>query len=780
MSIERLMSGDDFGWHRLPAILIAMLLGVLCVHGESVGLVLSGGGAKGIAHIGVIKALEDNDIPIDYITGTSMGAIIGGLYAAGFTPEEMLELIKSKDFADWSTGTINGDLEYYFDKKELSPAMFYLNLERTDSSTLKANILPSSLINPLPMNFAFMELFAPYTAQCGGDFDKLYVPFRCVAADVFNKRKLVLAKGSLGVAVRASMSFPLVFKPQYIDSIPIFDGGIYENFPVNVMKSEFSPDIIIGVDVTAGGTETDMDNIIKQIETMIVQDRDTDIKPEEGIRININLRDFQLLDFQKASQICARGYERAMSMMDSIKGRVEKRVSKEARSLSRSVFKSKTPGVAFGDVDVVGGSEGQNEYLRNLFNDGDDGVLDIEEAKIAFYRAISTGKLNDFVPVASYNKETGLFDLTLHAKMKDPISVGVGGWLSSSTNSMIYLSGNYCTLSYNSFDASLSGWLGQSYYAGMIESKIALGTNIPSYLKLTGVLSKQKFYENDVLFYKSEQPSFIINYEDYVKLEYGLAIGRKSKLGISIGYGYLKDLFYQSNVVDYSSTKQDKSTYKLGQIDAVLESNTLNHSMYPTSGARLRLKVAGVYGSCDYLPYNSETEGYTLSEGEPEAWVQAELQWDKYINVNNHFSLGIKADAAISSRPLGDNYTAWLVQAPSFTPTPATQNYFNPGFRSHSFIAGGILPIWKIVSNLQLRTEFYAFAHVRDVVETEDLRPEYAGWFKRLEWMGETALVYNFSFASLSLYCNYLTYPSNNWNFGISFGLLFDAPKFLR
>lgn len=197
MSIERLMSGDDFGWHRLPAILIAMLLGVLCVHGESVGLVLSGGGAKGIAHIGVIKALEDNDIPIDYITGTSMGAIIGGLYAAGFTPEEMLELIKSKDFADWSTGTINGDLEYYFDKKELSPAMFYLNLERTDSSTVKANILPSSLINPLPMNFAFMELFAPYTAQCGGDFDKLYVPFRCVAADVFNKRKLVLAKGSL-------------------------------------------------------------------------------------------------------------------------------------------------------------------------------------------------------------------------------------------------------------------------------------------------------------------------------------------------------------------------------------------------------------------------------------------------------------------------------------------------------------------------------------------------------------------------------------------------------
>ena len=167
---------------------------------ESIGLVLSGGGAKGIAHIGVIQALEDNDIPIDYITGTSMGAIIGGLYAAGYSPQEMLGLIKSDGFADWSMGVVNNDLTYYFDKKEPSPAMFHINFGNADSSAVKANILPSSLINPLPMNFAFMELFSPYTAQCAGDFNRLYVPFRCVAADVFHKKKLVMKEGSLGVA----------------------------------------------------------------------------------------------------------------------------------------------------------------------------------------------------------------------------------------------------------------------------------------------------------------------------------------------------------------------------------------------------------------------------------------------------------------------------------------------------------------------------------------------------------------------------------------------------
>ena len=134
---------------------------------QTVGLVLSGGGAKGIAHIGVIKALEENDIPIDYVAGTSMGAIVGGLYAAGFTAEEMMALLQSKEFSDWSTGQIDEKLTYYFFKEKPRPAMFNIAISPGDS-TKTSSILPASLISPLPMNFAFMELFAPYTAQCDG------------------------------------------------------------------------------------------------------------------------------------------------------------------------------------------------------------------------------------------------------------------------------------------------------------------------------------------------------------------------------------------------------------------------------------------------------------------------------------------------------------------------------------------------------------------------------------------------------------------------------------
>lgn len=764
---------------KIGTLITAMAIAFTAM-AESIGLVLSGGGAKGIAHIGVIQALEDNDIPIDYITGTSMGAIIGGLYASGYTPQEMLELIKSDGFANWSTGTINSSLTYYFDQKEPTPAMFHINIESADSSASKTGILPSSLINPLPMNFAFMELFSPYTAQCAGNFDNLYVPFRCVAADVFHKRKMVMKSGSLGIAIRASMSFPIVYKPQYINGFPIFDGGIYENFPVNVMTEEFSPDFIIGVDVNAGEDEIGVDNIIKQVQSMIVQDDAADIPADKGLKIDVVLKEFNILDFPKADSIYQRGYNKAISMIDSIKSRTTKRTSKSTRAFTRSIFKSRTPQVVFDSISVDGGTEQQNAYLLSLFTNDKNTTLDINSAQTAYYRAISSGKLNDLVPEATFDQRRQMFDLHLKADMKDPFSIGVGGWLSSSTNSMIFLSTNYNTFSYNSFDASLQGWIGQSYYAGMLQAKIALNTATPSYIGIDGVMSKQKFYENDALFYENEQPTFIINHEKYIRLKYMLAIGRKSRLEVSLGYGHLKDKFYQSNVIDFANTQQDEAHYKLGILKATFDNNTLNHPLYPTTGNRFKISVAGIYGNSYYIQNENPSTTLEITTDETKGWIEGEITWNKYINILPHFTLGIRANAVASMRPLGANYTALLVQSPAFTPTPSTQNYFNVAFRSNSYAATGILPIWNINNNLQFRPEFYLFAPFREITETDTHQPQYGKWFRELNYMAEASIVYTFPFATLSIYGNYLSYPKRNWNFGINFGILLYAPKLLR
>ena len=128
---------------------------------ETVGLVLSGGGAKGIAHIGVIKALEDNDIPVDYVAGTSMGAIVGSLYSCGWTPKQMLDLILSPGFKYWSSGTLNKDLVYYFSTPQPTPEWVSFNPGVNDSTSVFSHIIPASLINPIPMNLEFLELYSP-------------------------------------------------------------------------------------------------------------------------------------------------------------------------------------------------------------------------------------------------------------------------------------------------------------------------------------------------------------------------------------------------------------------------------------------------------------------------------------------------------------------------------------------------------------------------------------------------------------------------------------------
>jgi NTE family protein len=213
------------------------------VNAQSVGLVLSGGGAKGMAHIGVIRVLEENNIPIDYIAGTSIGAIIGGLYAAGYSTEEMEELFKSDDFYFWSTGKIQKEYRYYFKKPEETPDWIDIRVDKRDE---KLKLLPpTNLIPEEQMDFAFMELLAATNAAGKYNFDSLMVPFFCVATDVNKSEPVILRSGDLGAAIRASMTVPLYFKPITIDGALLFDGGIVNNFPHNVMKEIFNPQPII-------------------------------------------------------------------------------------------------------------------------------------------------------------------------------------------------------------------------------------------------------------------------------------------------------------------------------------------------------------------------------------------------------------------------------------------------------------------------------------------------------------------------------------------------------
>lgn len=354
-----------------------------------VGLVLSGGGAKGMTHIGIIRALEENNIPIDYIAGTSMGAIIGSLYAMGYSPDDMVELLKSEDFKRWYSGEVEEKYVYHF--KRIFPlpnSSIFVFIQRL-TEKFETSIPAYQCCQSDSNESRFVDLYARATAACKGDFDKLFVPFRCIASDVYNKKQLVMKEGDLGDAVRASMSFPFMFKPIEIDNVLAYDGGIYNNFPTDVMRDDFHPDVIIGSVVSTNPTKPKENDLMSQIENMVMQKTDYSIPDSMGILMTFKYDNVNLMDFQRIDELHDIGYNRTISMMDSIKSRIHRRVNLDNIRLRRMVYRSNFPELRFKNIIIDGANPQQQVYIKREFHKSDTKEFTYEDLKQGYFRLLS-------------------------------------------------------------------------------------------------------------------------------------------------------------------------------------------------------------------------------------------------------------------------------------------------------------------------------------------------------------------------------------------------------
>ncbi|MCD7850552.1 MAG: patatin-like phospholipase family protein [Parabacteroides sp.] len=766
------------------AVLTALLCATLQIgYAQKVGLVLSGGGAKGAAHIGVIKALEENGIPIDYITGTSAGAIVGSLYAMGYTPEEMVDLMLSEEFSYWQTGTVENEYKYYFKRPDPTPEFGHFSIDMTDSLQVKANFFPQSLINPIQMNQAFMALFSQATAKAGWNFDNLFVPFRCVASDIYSKKAIIFKNGDLGDAVRASMTFPFFFQPIWKDSVPIFDGGIYDNFPVGPMKEAFHPEFIFGSTV-AGSNNKPSSNPYNQLETMIMQKTEYDVPEEEGMMIKFSFPTVSLLDFQKAGELMDIGYKRTMAMMDSIKARVSRRVSLDEVNKRREAYKQSLPPLIFQNIYVTGVSESQRKYIEAQLHRDINHEFSMEEFKRAYFKMLTYSKIKEILPHAVYNRKEKKFDLYLDVKMKEEITVGFGGNVSSYQANQLFLGLGYQYLGRFAADVNSNFQVGNSFSGVMLSGRVYLQTRIPTYLNWQGVFSDKKYSESQSLFYEDVLPAFIRQKELYTKVKLGFPFLNRAKAEIGFAYGRLNDYYFQTSNMTFPNATPDHSWYDLFAGSLSIERNSLDYKQYPISGRKQFLVAQYVTGKENYRP--SPLTDMGAFDRKIHSWLQMKGEWEQYKTLSPHFNLGFMSELVISSKNLMNNYTASVLQAPAFTPTPHSQIVFNEAFRANQYVAFGLSPIWKFSKLLHFRLDMYGFAPLYEIKKEEiwndntySAIPYYGKFLHSFKYMGEAALVLQLPFASISLYANGYSYPSKNFNFGLNIGYLIFNPKML-
>ncbi|HLM59544.1 MAG TPA: patatin-like phospholipase family protein, partial [Pyrinomonadaceae bacterium] len=281
-----------------------------------IGLVLSGGGARGFAHIGVLKVLEENHIPVDYVAGASMGGLVGALYATGRTPDEMEQLIGTLDWDTLLRGKTAFEALSYRRKEDRRNLPGAITL---GGKGARLN-LPGSLNPGHEIGLVLDRLMLSYGDKT--NFDLLPIPFRVVATDLVNAETVVLKDGSLAQSLRATMAIPGVFAPVELNGKILADGGILNNIPTDVAK-QMGADIIIVVNIeTQLGDRTALQDLVgilgQTFYVATIENSRRSLRQADFI-IAPDLANYTTFDFTKGEKIVELGYQGAESKIALLK-----------------------------------------------------------------------------------------------------------------------------------------------------------------------------------------------------------------------------------------------------------------------------------------------------------------------------------------------------------------------------------------------------------------------------------------------------------------------------
>ena len=750
-------------------ILITILLTVIQANSQTVGLVLSGGGAKGMAHVAVIRELEKNNIPIDYIAGTSIGAIVAGLYAAGYTTDEMEELFRSDDFYFWATGQMQQEYRYYFKNSEPDPGWLQLSLAKKKE---KIKLLPpTNLIPTEQMDFAFMELTASTSAVCHYDFNQLMVPFFCVASDVKNNKPVILQSGDLGSAIRASMTVPFYFNPIEIDGDLLFDGGILNNFPTDYMKQIFKPDIIIGHTVAEGKRTADPDDLMGQISEMIMRPTNFNIDPKDGILLRTKFDDIGLLDFDKADIAITKGQQTALAEIDSIKKLIKRRVSQDEVNRKRNNFKARKPALYFQNIQVEGVKDQmQRQFIIESIKHRSD-VVSLPDLKTEYFKLVADQHLKSIRPIAYYNETTGLFDLHLKVEPEKKFDVNIGGNLSTKPINQGFAGFNLRSYNRRAYTLSSNLYFGRFYSSFKVGARIDYPTRLPFYLSYYFTMNRWDYYASSTeLFFENVHPPYIIQDELNLRIEGGLPLGLHSKLYSGIAYTSSGDEYYEDDEF-YKDQTPDKTNFYALVTQIGLENNSLNYKQYATEGSMKSINLKYVFGSENYHA-GSTSEINSMSKIDHNYFL-VNGTVIRYFKLGRRFTLGTHAEASFSNNKLFKTFRSTELAAPGFKPTPHSKSLFISNFHSNNYLAGGLKTIINFTNTTHLRLEGYGFVPLKEELAAEN-QSVYRNdnVFDNYYLQGMASLVYQTGIGPISLSLNYYDKQNTQWYVTLNFGYI--------
>jgi NTE family protein len=740
---------------------------------KKVGVVLSGGGATGLVHIGVLKALEEHHIPIDYMCGTSAGALVGSMYACGLSPMEMEALVTSEKFQRMSNGILPTGRRYLY--REKYPDASMLSVPFSFNSLLNSS-LPMNFVQPTALDFEMLRLMGQTGAKVRGNFDSLLVPFRCVASDVKHKKSVAFASGDLNAAVRASMTYPLYLNPIKIDSLIYFDGGLYNNFPVDVMYQTFHPDFIIGSNVSANTEVSDEQDFLGLLDQLTRFPTNYALPCREGIVIEpkVNVGTF---DFSEAHKAIEAGYLETLQLIDSIKLQVQDTSNSKALAERRMCFRQSTDSLLITSILSSSNNPSIDKYVsKSLMGTRQNKPMNWRQLEARYYKLYAAEQI-DFIFPGFNMKPDSTYNLNLKVRTSKPFKLGIGGHLSSRPVNMGYLGLTYRHLGKTATSLHAETYFGKFYGSIRSEFTVDFPGVFPVSTSAYFTMNRWDYYRSYATFFEDVKPSFLVQNEMYYGVKFKHPLLTNSRGELDVRMFSLEDDYYQT--MNFLSTDTTDATYLKGNLVSYeITDNALNRKQFANEGHFLTFKAKFISAMETSVP--GTTAQFDSTVRKQHDWLNINVEGQYYFLTLSRLHLGIHAKAMTNSQSLFANYTASLLSMPTLNVIPYLETYFFKEYRSPQFVCLGLNVVFPLVKSLEARFDAYYYQPFVVLKKLSDGSISYAKPFQANSFLGSASLLYFTPLGPLRASVNYFPLVATPWNFQLSFGYVLFNERAVR
>jgi len=729
---------------------------------QRVGVVLSGGGATASAHVGFLKSLEENNIPIDYITGSSMGAIIGAFYASGYSIQEIEDIVLSKEFKVMSSGEIPDSLSFYLRENELDASIINLKL---DPKNLVKSTIPTHLVDPVYMDYKFAKIFGPPSAAAGYNFDELFVPFRAIASDIEHKETVIFRNGQLNQAARASGSYPFYLEPLECQGKLLFDGGLYNNYPADILYSEFIPDVIIGCNVSQNQQSPEADDLMSQLVNMIQYQTNFDKVCEFMFTVEPET-DVSTFDFDRVESAIGAGYDKTALKMDSIKMLVDRRSDAKVLAEKRATFRSKLKEVLIKEIKVEGLSEIQSQsVVKNILQK--QTYITLDEFEKRFFRFYADQKVRYVHPTLVLDPLDDKYVVTVHVKPEKKLELGFGGNFSSRPLNVGFVQGKYHIHGRNNLSIFANSYFGKFYSSSKAGFKLDLNLKNPLILEANFTYNSWDYYNSFATFLEQVKPSFIVKNEQFGQLKLSLPVANRGKFEVGAKYAHLFDDYYQTDNFSNADTT-DQTNFNTFIFGGKYERSTLNRKQFADKGSFFKLSANYLNGEERTIP--GSTSDVRDTTNSIHNWLVLKGEYKNFFYRRKLINLGFNLETGwAADQPRFNNYRATLIRSLAFEPIPESRSFFIDQYRSNFYSAAGLISTINLTQNIQIRAENHVYRPWERIFAT----PEDESNFEptsELFYVGSGSLIYHSPLGPLRLSVNYFDRKVNPWSVLFNFG----------